>query len=184
MGFLQKIAKFIATASIPTYKFEDNKLHFKVKSDEFYDYDLGEYNIKTRHDPFVLEAYTLDSKDIFIEYIRLDHSAQWNGLSLSFFETFFKEKLKIKEFEIIEKKEYGHYTFKTYKINDSFNIHMIFISTVVSDIMILDTKGNLYKNLIFRLDGNYEYKFENDEKGDINFNISMVKENSIRGFFS
>lgn len=184
MNIFQKIIKFIVTASIPTFKFEDDKLHFKIKSDEFYEYDLGEYNIKTRHDPFVVEAYTLDSKDIFLEYIKLDNNAQWNGLSLSLFETFFKEKLKIDDLEVIEKKEHGHYTFKTYKLNNSFNIHLVFISTVSLDIMILDTKGYLYKNLLFRLDDNYKYKFDKEEKGDINFNISMVKENSIKGFFN
>ncbi|PLY07648.1 MAG: hypothetical protein C0625_05585 [Arcobacter sp.] len=183
MGFFQKIAKFIANASIPTYKFEDNKLYFKVKTDEFYEHDLGQYNIKTRHDPFVFEAYTLDSKDIFLEYIRIDDNSQWNGQVLSLYESFFKEKLNIKEFETIEKKEIGNYTFKTYKIDNSFIIHMIYISTGISDIIIFDTKSNLYKNLLCRLDANYEYKFKNEEKGDINFNISMVKENCLREFF-
>ena len=184
MGFFNKIAKFIASASIPTYKFEDNKLIFKVKAEEFYEYDLSNYEIKTRHDSYVIEAYTLNNQDIFLEYIRLDNTTTWNGQALSLYESFFKEKLNIKEFNTMEKKELGNYVFKTYKINDSFVLHMIYIYTTNSDIIILDTKGNLYKNLLFRLDGKYEYKFENEEKGDINFNISLVKENSLKGFFN
>ncbi|WP_072682583.1 hypothetical protein [Arcobacter sp. LA11] len=184
MGFFDKILKFIAKASIPTFKFEDNKLHFKVKSEEYYEYDLGTYDIKTRHDPFIMEAYTLNTQDIFLEYIRVDHNTQWNGQALSLFEGFFVEKLNIRDFETIEKKDIEHYTFKTYRINESFVIHSIAIYTVVSDIIILDTKGDLYKNLLFRLDGNYQYKFDKEEKGDINFNISMVKENCFKGFFS
>lgn len=183
MSFFDKILKFIAKASIPTYKFEDDKLYFKVKSEEYYEYDLIEYDIKTRHDPFIMEAYTLTTKNIFLEYIKIEHNTQWNGQALSLFESFFVEKLNIKDFEVIEKKDIEHYTFKTYKINESFVIHMIAIYTVISDVIILDTKGDLYKNLLFRLDGNYQYKFDKEEKGDINFNISMVKDNCFKGFF-
>lgn len=184
MNFFKKIVKFIKAASIPTYKFEDNKLIFKVKAEEFYSYELGEYEIKTRHDSYVLDAYTLNTQDIFLEYIRLDSNSSWNGQALSLYEGFLKEKLNFKEFEVIEKKAIANYTFKTYKIDDSFILHMIYLSSVVSDIIILDTKGNLYKNLLFRLDGHYEYKFEKEQKGDINFNISIVKENTIKGFFN
>jgi hypothetical protein len=184
MGFFNKIINFLATASIPTFKFDDNKLIFKVKAEEFYSYDLENYEIKTRHDSYVLEAYTLSTEDIFLEYIRLDNNSTWNGQALSLFEGFLKEKLNIKEFETLEKKEINTYTFKTYKINNSFIIHMVYIYSVNTDIIILDTKGNLYKNLLFRLDGNYVYKFDDEEKGDVNFNISMVKENTIRSFFN
>ncbi len=184
MGFFSKIVKFIATASIPIYKFEDNKLIFKITADEFFEYELFEYEIKTRHDSYVIEAYTLNNQDIFLEYIKLDSNSQWNGQALSLYETFFKEKLNIKEFETIEKKEINNYTFKIFKVNDSFILHLIYIYTVNSDIIILDTKGKLYKGLLSRLDKFYKYNFPKEEKGDINFNISMVKENSLKGFFN
>ena len=183
MGLFQNIAKFLAKASIPTFKFENNQLHFKLKNDEFFEYDLGSYEIKTRHDSYILEAYTLYNQDIFLEYVRLDPSAAWKGQPLSLYEGFFKEKLSIRDLSVIEKKEITNYTFKVYKVDESFVLHMIYISTVVSDIMIIDTKGELYKNLIFRLDGNYIYKHKKEEKGSVNFNISLVKENAIRGFF-
>lgn len=182
MGFFNKVLKFIASASIPTYKFEDNKLIFKVKSEEFYEYDLGQFDVKTRHDPFVLEAYTLRTDDIFLEFMRIDNNTQWSGHALSLYESFFKEKLVIESMDVLEKKVIDHYTFKTYKINDSFVLHLIHIYTVTSDVIILDTKGELYKQILFRLDGKYEYKFDNEEKGTVNFNISMIKENCIRNF--
>lgn len=183
MGFFQKIANFIAKASIPTFKFENNQLSFKLKNEEFYNYDINNYEIKTRHDSYVLEAYTLFTQDIFLEYIRLDSSAAWRGQALSLYEGFFKIKLQIKDLSVIEKKEIGNYTFKIYKVDENFILHMIYVSTAISDIMIVDTKGELYKNLLFRLDGKYIYKYENEEKGSVNFNISMVKENAIRRFF-
>lgn len=184
MGFFQKIANFIAKASIPSYKFENNQLHFKLRNDEFFKYDLIDYEMKTRHDSYIMEAYTLSTQDIFLEYIRLDTSAAWRGQPLSLFEGFFKEKLKIRSFDVLENKEISNYTFKVYKIDDSFVFHMIYISTAVSDLMIIDTKGELYKDLIFRLDGKYTYKYDKEEKGSVNFNISMVKENCIKGFFN
>lgn len=183
MGLFQKIANFIAKASIPSYKFENNQLHFKLKDDSFYEYDLGSYEMKTRHDSYVMEAYTLYTHDIFLEYIRLDSSAAWRGQALSLYEGFFKEKLEIIDLSVLEKKDIGSYTFKVYKVDDNFILHMIYISTVVSDIMIIDTKGELYKSLIFRLNGKYIYKYDSEEKASVNFNISMVKENAIRGFF-
>lgn len=184
MGFFEKIVKFIASASTPIYKFEDNKLIFKINKEEFFEYDLDDYEIKTRHDSYVSEAYTLNNEDIFLEYIRLDHNSTWNGQALSLYENFFKEKLNIKEFEIIEKKEIENYTFKTYKINDSFVLHLIYVYAVNSDMILIDTKGDLYKSLLLKLNKQYEYRFEKEEKGDINFNISMVKENSLKGFFN
>lgn len=183
MSFFNKILKFIANASIPTYKFEDNKLHFKVKSEELYEYELELYDMKTRHDPFVLEAYTLNSQNVFLEYIRTDANAQWHGQPLSVYEGFFKEKLNIKELKTLEKNEIDHYVFKTYKVDDSLILHMIYIYGSCLDIMIWDTKGDLYKQLLFRVDGNYEYNFDNETKGDVNFNISIVKENALRGYF-
>ena len=96
MGFFTKIAKYIAAASIPTYKFEDNKLIFKIESEEFFYYDLGKYEIKTRHDSYVLEAYTLQNNDISLEHVRLDNNSEWNGQALSLYEGFIKEKLGTK----------------------------------------------------------------------------------------
>lgn len=183
MGLFQKIASFIAKATRPTYKFENNQLLFKTRNDEYYTYELDFYEIKTRHDSYIIEAYTLYNQDIFLEYIRLDSGAAWRAQPLSLYEGFFKEKLSIKDMSVLEKKEFGNYTFKVYNIDDTFVLHMIYISTAISDIIIMDTKGELYKNLIFRMDGNYLYQYEEREKGSVNFNISLVKENAIRGFF-
>ncbi len=184
MGIFQKVLNFIAKASIPIFKFENDHLFFKLRNDEFYQYKLENYDIKTRHDPFVIEAYTLNTDNIFLEFIRSDENISWNGQALSLYEDFFKEKLNISKLETIEKKEIGHYTFKTKRVDDSFVLHFIYIYMVYTDIIIVDMKGELYKNLLFRLDGNYLYKFDKEEKGKVNFNISLVKENCIRSFFN
>ncbi len=184
MGFFNKILNIIATASLPIYKFENNILSFKTDKDNYYDYCLEEYDIKTRHDPFVIEAYTLSSKDIFIEYIKTDINTSWNGHALSLYESFFKQKVNIKDSETLEKFEISNYVFKVIKVNDSFVIHFIYIYTSNSNIIIVDMKGDLYKNLLSCFKKDYDYKYSDIEKGSVNFNISMVKENNIRNFFN
>lgn len=184
MGFFKKIISSILNASIPIYKFEDNKLYFKLELEDYFEYELDNYDMKTRHDSFVNEAYTLNTDDIFLEYVSIDSNANWNGEALSLYEGFIKLKLHIKSLDLLEKKEISNYTFKTYKVDDSFVFHIINISTVSSEVFIIDMKGNLYKNLLKKLDKNYVYEYDNNQKGSVNFNISLVKENCVKGFFN
>lgn len=183
MGFFKQVVDFIKKASIPSFRFENNHFYFKLRDDTFYEYDLKEYDMKTRHDSYVIEAYTLSNEDIYLEYMKTDPNTSWNGEALSLYQDFFKEKLFIKSFETLETKKIGTYTFKSFKIDESFVLHMIHIFMGRSDVIIIDMKGDLYKNLLFRLDGNYLYKYDEEEKGSVNFNISMVKENNLRSFF-
>lgn len=184
MGFLKNLFNNFMKLSRPVYSFVDNQLQFKINSDFFYKYTLDDYDIKTRHDPYILEAYTLASGDIFLEYIRDDFNTSWNGQALSLYEGFFKEKLKINTFEVKESIELDSYVFKTFLVDDSFILHLIYIYDVSSNVIIIDTKGQLYKDLLRSLKDNYTYKFEDEVKGEINFNISIVKENSIKGYFN
>ena len=183
MGFFKQITDYIARATLPIYKFENNRLFFKVENDQYYEYELVNYEIKTRHDPYVLEAYTLSTKDIFLEYIKNDSNVSWSGQALSLYEGFIKEKLKIDELKVLEDSDIGNYTFRVYNIDKSFVIHIIYIYTASSNIIIIDAKGVLYKALRQNLDTSYKYSFDDMNRGEINFNISMVKENCLRGYF-
>lgn len=98
MSFFKNILNFIKKASLPTFKFENNQLHFKLKNDDYFIYELGEYEIKTRHDSYVLEAYTLNNNELFLEYIRPDNIASWNGDFLGFYEDFFQRKTRYQNF--------------------------------------------------------------------------------------
>ena len=184
MGIFQKIISAIANASMPIYKFENNQIAFKMESEEYVYYDLNNYDMKTRHDPFVLEAYTINNDEIFLEYVKTDTSTTWNGQAFSMYEDFFKGKLKLKEFETLESKDISNYTFKVKKVDDTFVLHMIYIWAANTDVFIIDMKGTLYKKLLSELDKSYKYSFEKEEKGNVNFNISLVKENCLQGFFN
>lgn len=184
MGIFQKIIRAIAHASMPIYKFENNAISFKTDTEEYFEYELKDYDMKTRHDPFVVDAYTINNDEIFLEYVKTDTNTAWNGQALSMYEDFFKEKLQIKEFETLEKEEVSNYTFKVKKVDDVFILHIIYIWAVNTDVFIIDMKGDLYKKLLSEFELDYKYRFEEEEKGHVNFNISLVKENCLKGFFN
>lgn len=183
MGFFKNIVDYIVKNSIPMYRFENNSLCFKLPDGNFYEYPVEDYDIKTRHDPYIIHAYTLKTKELFLEHIKNDQSTQWNGQALSLYKGFLRDKLKIKELNLLEKKEIGNYTFKIYEIDESFIIHIIYIFGSSSDTIIIDAKGSLYKGLRQKIEPLYEYKYEQKEKGEINFDISIVKENNLGGYF-
>lgn len=184
MGFFQKIFSSLSKMSRPIFSFDEhsNQLSFKLSNDERFRYDLEPYEIKTRHDSYAIHAYTLKTESLYLEYINLDSFSSWNGLSRSLYEKLLKEKLKVK-LEILERVELDHYEFSTYKVDEQFVLHLIFIWETDKDILILDTKGELYKGLLKSLKNTYTYKFDDEEKGKVNFDISLVKENSIKQYF-
>lgn len=183
MGFFNKVVDFIAKASIPLFKLEGSNLNFKLPNDEIFKYDLGNFDKRSSHDRLVQSSYTLKNENIFMEYVKLLPNADWRGQAYSLFEGVFKEKLNIQIFETSEKKEIGNYIFRTKKVDESFILHTIHVYSADMDVMIVDMKGDLYKSLLQKLDENYNYKYEEEEKGSVNFDISLVRENSIYRYF-
>lgn len=184
MGFFKNIINSIVKASHPLFVFESQALKFFLNSDEYYDFPISGYDIKTRHDPFVMEAYTLKNNDLFLEFIKVHSDSTWNGQPRSLYESFIKSELKLKSLEILEREDIGNYEFTTYRVNNSFILHMIYIWEVNKDIFILDTKGKLFSSILSQLKENYTYSYENDEKGEINFDISLVKNNAFHNYFN
>lgn len=183
MNFLKKIFSTIAKASKPKFVVDSNNLNFLLDSNEYFSYEIDNYNSRTRHSPYVSEAYTLSNNEIFIEAVKLQIDASWNGHARSVYEGFFKEELKINKMEILKRDEFGSYEFTTYKINDSFIIHLIYIWSAKKNIFIFDAKGKLFTALLKELNKDYEYKYDSLEKGEINFDISIVKVNSFKSYF-
>ncbi len=183
MGFFNKIIKSIMQASLSTFTLENNQLKFLLGSDNFYLYDLNQYDMKTRHDPYALEAYTLKNSEIHLEFIKTDISASWKGQPRSLYEGLLKEKLSLKSMELLERFEIDRYEFSTYKINDAFVFHFIYIWESQKNVFVIDTQGNLYKALLSQLKSDYVDSFEDMEKGNVNFDISLVKNNAFEYYF-
>ncbi len=187
MGFIRKIfdvlSKNIINLSRPVFTFEDNALKFKLDSQHYYTFDLNNYETKTRHDSYVLEAYTIKSENLFVEYVNVDHDVTWNALSSSLFINLFKEKFPINSMHIVEKKEFENYEFITYKINDDFTLNFIFINELHKDIFIIEKNADLYTNLLKSFIKDYTYNFDIKQELEFDINISIVKENALHGYF-
>lgn len=184
MNFFKKVLKSIAKASLPIFNFDENELKFQIDSNEMLDCPLGNFDFKTRHDPYTIEAYTIKNQELFLEHIRLDSNCIWNTDAFGAYKSFFKDKLKLKSMQLAEEHQFENYTFATYKIDNQFFIHLIHIYEMHKDTFIVDCKGNLYTKLLTALKESFTYEYAHEEKGEINFEISMTKENAFASYFS
>ena len=180
---LKSIVKSIVKLSRPIFSFEDNNLSFKISSENFYLYELDNYETKTRHDSYTVEAYTIESDNIFIEYIHTHSDVQWRGLPSSLYQEFLKDRLGFKTMDILEKKEYENFDFYTFKIDNHFILNFIYIYELNKDVFILDVKSELYENLLKNFDEDYEYKFEKNKENILDIDISIVNENNFFNYF-
>jgi hypothetical protein len=187
MGFminiLKSLFKTLTKLSRPHFSLEENELKFKIDSDNFYLFPISNIETKTRHDPYVLDAFTMTANDIYLEYIHTDTSTSWNGQAFSFFINLLKNDLKIKSMDLLEKKEFPFYEFLTYKINNSYILNFIYIYEINKEVFIVDLKAELYEKLLQKFEKDYKYEFERNKKLDLALNTSIVKNNAIYSYF-
>lgn len=184
MNFLRKILKKIAKASLPIFSFDENELKFQIDSNEMLGYKLKNLDVKTRHDPYTIEAFTIKNQDIFLEHIRLDNDCAWDTDPLGAYKSFLKNRLKWESMELLQEKKFENYTLSTYKIENKYVVHLIHISEMYKDTFIVDTKGDLYQKIFNALNhSNSSYTYANEEKMNINFDISLTKENAFSYYF-
>lgn len=122
--------------------------------------------------------------NIFIEYINLNSSCKWNGLSRGFFVDLFKSTLKIESLKLIERKEFKNYEFSTYLINDKYFTNIIYIYTVSEDYFIIDYNGIYTTELINQFDKNYINIYLDKPRFFSNYNNSLVRMNFFNSYFS
>jgi len=180
---IKSMLKTLFNVSRPTFTFENNELRFKIHSDKFFTYPLENYETKTRHDSYIIDAYTILQKDIFIEYIHTDEDVVWNGLAHKLFLDLLRVKLKVKSYEIYEEKEFDNYTFMTIKY-DNYILNLVHIYEVNKEIFILDKNSSFYEQLYKNFDESYEYIYEKTDNRNLNLNVSLVKENAFFDYFS
>lgn len=181
---LKSVSKTLSKLSRPYFSLEENELKFKIDSENFYKFPITNIDTKTRHDPYVFEAYTLKADNLHIEYIHTENDVSWNGQALSFFKDLLKESLKIKSLDLLEKKEFSHYEFLVYKIDYYFIVNIIYIYELNKEVFIIDTKGELYENLLKFFDKTYEYRFEKKAIDFKNLNVSLAKNNAMKNYFN
>ena len=177
------IFKKVTKLSIPYFSVEENDLKFKISTDSYYKYTLYNIVIKVRHDPYVYEAYTLKANNIFIEYIHTLNDVMWNSQPFSYFLNLLKDELKVDSFENLEKKQHNHYEFNIYRVNNEFNLYLIYIYEMNKEIFIIDKKGLLFEKLIQNFDKTILVEYQNKDILDLNLNFSLVKNNGLRNYF-
>ena len=181
---LKSFFKTIKKLSRPYFSLEENELKFKIDSDNFYIFPISNIEIKTRHDPYVLDAYTLQIKDIYIEYIHTDNDVSWNAQALSLFQNLLKDTLKFRSMKLLEKKEFKHYEFLVYKINNEYILNIIYIYEIDKEVFIVDSKGELFEGLLKNFEKKYVYNFEKNKNISLSLNVSLVKNNAMNSYFS
>ena len=107
----------------------------------------------------------------------------WNSQPFSYFLNLLKDELKVDSFENLEKKQQNHYEFNIYRVNNEFNLYLIYIYEMNKEIFIVDTKGELYKNLLRNFEKSYSCNFEKNENNHFDLNISLVKKNALYNYF-
>ena len=179
----KSLFKTITKLSRPYFTLEENQLKFKIESDNFYYFPISNIETKTRHDPYVLEAFTLTAKQLYLEYIHTDMDVSWNGQAFSFFISLLKRDIRAKSMDLLEKKEFNHYDLMVYKIDNSYILNLIYIYELDKEIFIVDLKGNLYEGLLKNFEKDYKYEFERNKKLNLTLNTSVVRNNAIQGYF-
>lgn len=175
--------KSLKKLSRPYFTLEENQLKFKIDSDNFYFFPITNIETKTRHDPYVLEAFTLSANQLYVEYIHTDSDTVWNGQAFSFFIGLLKRDIRAKSMELLEKKEFRHYELLVYKIDNSYILNLIYIYEINKEIFIVDLKGDLYEELLQNFEKDYKYEFDRNKKINLTLNTSVAKNNAIHSYF-
>lgn len=179
----KSLFKTLTKLSRPYFTLEENQLKFKIDSDNFYYFPVSNIETKTRHDPYVLEAFTLSANQLYVEYIHTDADVSWNGQAFSFFIGLLKRDIRARSMELLEKKEFNHYELIVYKIDNSYVLHLIYIYEINKEIFIVDLKGDLYEGLLKNFEKEYKYEFERNKKLNLTLNTSVVRNNAINSYF-
>ncbi len=92
------------------------------------------------------DAYTLKAKDIYIEYIHTLNDVMWNSVNhFQYFLNLLKDELKVYSFENLVEKSLTHYEFNIYRVDNEFNLYLIYIYEMSKEIFIVDKKGELFE---------------------------------------
>ncbi len=171
-----------------SFSFKQNNIKFKVASNEILFFTLNNFIYEPRANQYLQEGYTLKVKDkefdFFLEYIHLSTQSKWNGEARSFYEDFFKEKLKLRSFKLLNRFEVKNYEFSTYLVNENEIIQLIYIWDVYKDTFIFDRSGTLFNNLATRLNKEYKDNFKEYKRTTLEFPYSLIVQNRVNSYFN
>lgn len=172
------------SSMIYSYNHNNSEIKFNIEKEEFLTKKLSNTEYIYTSDPCVIESYLLVNSSLFIEHINLDSNCTWNGSSDSFFESLFKEKLKLKSLEALERVNIEKYTFSVLKINNTHRLHTITIWGATLDTFIIDYEGRLFKELSRHLGVTYKNTFDDLPLFKTQYKQSLVQHNTLKNYFN
>ncbi len=175
--------KKVTKLSIPYFSLEENDLRFKISSDYSYKFPVSNIETKTRHDAYVLDAYTLKTNELYIEYIHTYQDTMWNGQAFGHFLSILKDDIKASSFELVDNYEYSHYEFKTYFVDKKYYLNIIYLYENSKEIFIVDKRDRLFSALLRNFKKDYHFDFEDKFNLDLNLSFSVVKKNATNNYF-
>ena len=176
---------FTACSNSMLYDYSSSKKELKFKIDEqnYIKTPLNNALFANTFDGCTNDSYTINESRYFIEHISLHSNCRWNGLSGGFFEYQFKEKLKLKSMETLERIEINNYTFSTFNINNESVLNIIWLYGAYQDTFIIDYEGKLFNQLITALKPDYKNKYIHQTRFKSDYKQSLVNMNFIKSYF-
>lgn len=169
-----------------SFSFKQNNIKFRVDSKEILSFNINDFIYKSKPNQYLQEGYTLKVKDkkfdFFLEYIHLSTQSKWNGQARSFYEDFFKGK--VKSFKLLNRFEVKNYEFSTYLINENELIQLVYIWDVYKDTFIFDKKGTLFNTLATILNKEYKDSFKEYKRTTLEFPYSLIEQNRLNSYFN
>lgn len=165
---------FVLNSCISSKNVSFNNNFSNLKKQNTYDY-CSKFS-------YIANVEDIKYKKLFIEYINLDQHCKWNGLASGFFISLFKDNLKVKSFEYVEKYDFKNIEILTYIIDDIYYVDFINEFGVFDDKLIIDYSG-IYTDEILRKNGKIN-NYKDYPRLDFNYDKSLVRFNFINNYFS
>ena len=120
---------------------------------------------------------------LFIEYISLNNSCNWNGFPRGYFVYQFKKYFNISSMKKIRTYDYANYEFTSYLIDDKYYIDLIYKYGIKEDLFILDYKGLYFEELLQKYDKSYVNKNINKKRFQKEYFESLVRKDIVENYF-
>jgi hypothetical protein len=131
---------------------------------------------------YIANIEDIKYKNLFIEYINLDSNCKWNGLASGYFISLFKEELKAKSFELVQRFDFKNLEISTYIVDKQFYVDIVNEFGVFDDKFIIDYSG-IYTDEILRKNGRIN-NYKDYARLDFEYSKSLVRFNFINNYFS
>lgn len=160
-------------------------------SSNYYTFDINDVGLKKNYtfDSCTNSSYISNFNNekygnLFIEYINLDSSCNWNGFQRGYFEYLFKTTIKLDSIKLVEVVDFKNFELLTYLVDNKYYFNLIYNFTVNEDIFIIDYEGKYFDEKIKKLIPSYVNDYLNKPRFVSQYNNSLVKMNFINAYFS